>query len=353
MSASPVIYRPCYATREEVKRAADFQYSAYANSRIDRNIQSGSDNIEDITNRRFYPEDDTRKFDYPNNSYAPPWRLWFDGNEIAVSPLVSLKSANGTVTIPSSSYFLEPVWGPPFTRVSLNRSTSAIFGGGSTPQLDIWVQGTFGYWAYSDVVSSVVGAINSSVAQIQAANGSAVGVGDWALVETERLIIADKSMIDTTVPFSGLTTASASDNVLAVPDGTVFSPGETLGIDAERCLILDITGNNLVLKRAWDGTTLATHTSGTIYADRLLSVIRGALGTTAVAHTGGVALARGRVPAEVKELAIAEAIVDMTQESSAFSSPGQVRESAAGIGLGDLRDRVCSAYGRQQRVRAI
>lgn len=126
----------------------------------------------------------------------------------------------------------------------------------------------------------------------------------------------------------------------------------------------------MTVKRSWDGTTIATHSSGTIYADRQLTVIRGACGTTPTTHADNAAISVFVYPGLVKTQALAEAVIGITQEPSAYAfdlesrsrveqnvyggtGHGQQREPAVGIGIGDLRDRCAARFGRQMRSRVI
>ncbi len=346
------ISRVCYATREQVARAMDVKASAYAISQIDRQIQAASDSVDDLCNRVFFPEDDTRFFDWPPGDYSNPWRLWLNSNEVAVSPLVLLQS--GTTAISSANYILRPETGPPYTSIELRRDKNSSFGNGTTPQDDITVQGTFGYWNQTQSAGTIGTNVNNVLTTVQVSSGASPGVGDMMLAGTERMIVQERSLVSTGISFtSGCTTASASDNLMGVPDGTQFSIGETILVDSERMLIMDIVGNTLIVKRAWDGTILTTHSLGNIQAYRKLTVIRGALGTTAASHNQGDAVSVLVIPPLVKELAVGEAIAGMINEVAGYSAPGQIRESMAGTGLYNLRCSVQSQYGRQMRKRAI
>jgi hypothetical protein len=126
-------------------------------------------------------------------------------------------------------------------------------------------------------------------------------------------------------------------------------------LDSERMLIVDIAGNNLTVKRAWDGTVLAAHTGSSIYAPRTLTVTRGALGTTAAIHTTAAAITCHVVPGLVRELCIAEATNLLLQGASGYArtiGAGDYTKESSGTGLANLRDQVYAAYGRKSRIRA-
>lgn len=345
---------PTYATREDVKRALDIQLTARANAQIDRAIEAAHSDVNGLCNRRFYNVDTTKFWDWPNFQRAYPWRIWFDGSELAdVTTNVPVVTSGGVV-IPAANIFWGP-WNfaPPFTYLELNRSTSSSFGLGSTPQRDVAVTGTFGFWAKTLSAGTLATAMTDTTSTtITVTNGAAMGVGDVLICGTERMLAQDKAMIVTGVTYSGATTAKASDDVITVTDGTAFHPDEVLSIDAEYMLITGIIGNNLTVKRAWDGTVLATHSGAALYANRQLTVARGDFGTTAATHTVGSALTVAVVPGLVRELAVAEALVHLMQETSGYATNSGAA-GAAGLAPGgtlpDLRDRCLTSFGRKAR----
>ncbi len=83
---------------------------------------------------------------------------------------------------------------------------------------------------------------------------------------------------------------------------------------------------------------------------------RGALGTTAATHNTATAVARHVVPALVRDLAIAEAINQLQQETSGYArviGEGENAREGTGRSLFDLRKDAVAAYGRQARARAV
>src|SRR5580704_4519138 len=106
-----MITRVCYTSRAEMQRAVQFQDGIDQDAAADRAIESAADNIDAQLHRRFYPNDVTRYFDWPNQGgsgggqYAYPWRLWLDQFDCVV--LTSL--VTGGVTIPLNQVFLEDV----------------------------------------------------------------------------------------------------------------------------------------------------------------------------------------------------------------------------------------------------
>lgn len=343
-----------YATREDVKRALDAAETARNDAQVDRAVESGSRAIEALTHRKFYPTLATRYFDWPNRQYARPWRLWLDADElISVTSLVA-----GGATIPASDYFLEPAnAGPPFTHVEINLAKSSAFRSGSTHQRAVVITGLFGHSADEAPAGALAGAISStSATSVGVTDSSLVGVGTIIKVDAERMIVTGRSMLDTTQNSSALTASSSDVAITGITAGTI-KVGEILLVDSERLLVVDIAGTTLIVKRAWDGAVLAAHSGGAdLFALRTLTVERGALGTTAATHADTTPIVRHVVPALVRDLAIAEAINQLQQETSGYAriiGEGENAREGTGRSLFDLRRDTVTAYGRQARSRAV
>jgi|HubBroStandDraft_5_1064220.scaffolds.fasta_scaffold00014_58 hypothetical protein len=367
-----LIYRPCYATREEVMRELDVKLASYNSARIDRVIQSSSEDVDELCARRFYFEDATRSWDWPNYQYAYPWRVWFDRSEIADVDVNVPVVVSGGVLIDNADIF----WGDPnyptapYTYLELNRDSSAAFGNGPTPQREIVITATYGYWINTYPAGTLAASMGSSDSTMTVSDGATPGVGDVAIIDSERMIVVDAAFTDTGIsPSSGCTTASAADNTMAVPSGDAFSVDEAILLDSEWMLVQNIMGNNLTVKRAWSGSVLATHSLPSIWARRLLSVLRGQLGTVAAGHSESAPIVTSAPPALIKELTVAESVVKLTMGPSGWAAQttanstsasgvggtGRTRakEPVAGTGLQALEQRVLQAYGRQARSRVV
>ena len=249
--------------------------------------------------------------------------------------------------------------GFPYTRVELDRSTTAAWGAGATPQLSILLTGTFGFTTDSDPAGTLAASIAStSATTMTVSDGSQLGVGDLAIIDTERLLVTEKATATTgQTNVSGATTASAADNAITVSSGAAISLGEVLLLDSERLLVQDITGNVVTVTRAWDGTVLTTHSSATtLYAYRSLTVARGQCGTTAATHSSAAAISRHRPPAAIRDLAIAEAVNRVLQETSGYArtvGEGDGARPAPGVALADLWAEAEGLYRRKARIRAV
>jgi hypothetical protein len=369
------IYRPCYATREEVARALDVKLASYQTQRIDRAIQSGANAVDGLCQRKFYFEDDTRSWDWPNYQYAYPWRVWFDKSELAdVTVNVPVVVSGGVLIDPTTILWGDPNEpDPPFTYLELSRASSSAFGNGPTPQREIVITGTYGYWTRTTEAGNLTASMAADDTFMMVSDGAVPGVGDVAIVGSERMIVTDSAFVDTTInPISGATTASNADNTIEIPDGTAFSQDEVLLVDSEQMLVQFILGNKLIVKRAWSGSVLAIHSDPQIWARRKMSVLRGQLGTTATTHSSDDLIRTSQPPSLVKDLNIGEAVVRLSGEPSGYagqggstigistvstgvgsSGRGIAREPQPGAGLPMLRQQVLDSFGRNVRSRVV
>lgn len=356
------VIEPSYTTREIIKRALDQGEVLRNNRNIDRCVMAASRSVEGLCHRIFYPRLATKSFDWPNEQDAASWRLWlFNHDLISVSQLVS-----GGVTIPSTDYFLEPnASGPPYSRLEVSLATSSAFGGGSTHQRDIAITGLWGWHDNHTDIGTLTEALDASetAVDVTAAVSAEVGIGALIRVDTERMLVTERTQLDTgqNVGGAGLT-ANKNSVSLTVADGTQFAPYEVILVESERMLITDIAGNTLTVERAFEGSIIAVHAAGVdIYAPRTLTVQRGASGSTAAAHNSGATVAQWNPPIGIQQLATAEAIHELMQEqtgwfrtmsaSSIFG--GTSKRAATTEALMDLREQIYRTYGRKARTRTI
>lgn len=347
--------RTWYTTRERVKSAVDVKDSARANAQIDRLIGAGARNVDRLCHRAFDPWTGTRTFDWPDLSSPTPRRFWLTGNR----DLVSLTSATtGGLALDTAAVLLYPDEDPPFDRVEIDQSSSAGFESGATEQRALVMTGVWGY----DLVEAGVGAIaedlDAAETAVDVANEAAIGVGSVLRVDSERMVVTEKSALDTGVGLAGNLTAELKNGTVPL-SSTVSAPaaGEMIIIDAERMRVNEVIGTNAFVTRGYDGTTLAAHSTGAnVYAYRTLTVQRGALGTTAATHTTGTALYRWFPPDPVEALNVAETLVLLAQENSAYArviGQGENQREARGAGLAQLRRDVYGAYGKLGRIGAV
>ncbi len=351
--------RIVYATLEEVFASPGVSYSARLNAWALRKLEAGTDAVEGLTHRRFYPETKTVKFDWPNYQYAPTWQL-------RVPDLISVTSLTaGGNAISTSDIFLrrdDDVDETPYNIVEINLGSSAAWSAGSTSQRAISITGVWGDKATDTTVvdGQLGGNINASVTTVvinPVSNVLEVGTGSLIRVGTEYMLTTARRMSDTGVNTAGTLDDTPDAQTLAVGDASGFAYGETILVGAERMKVVDIAGNNLIVERAFDGSTLADHASGVdVYANRTYTVQRGVIGSTAASHTSADSVTAHRFPGLVNELAIAETVVLMEGAKSAYSAEsgtGDNRTEAPGKGLADIRNRCWVKHGRMGRLEAI
>ena len=281
------ITSPVYCCREDVKSALDIKDTFRNNAQVDRAIMSAATDIYGMLHRRFYPVDGTKYWDWPNWQGAAPWRLWFDQHDLVTGHVGDCRGCG----YPSRQRQLRAGQQRGRRAIRVPRAEPLDHGGvqrradtaaGRGDHRDV------GLLRHHGTRRLLAAAISDTTGTtVTCTDSSAVGVGQILLIGTERMLVIERAMADTGVSFAGLTAAS-NDNQVAVPDVTAFTVGEVIRFDAERCLVADTVPGGLVVKRAWDGTVLAAHTGGTIYAARQLTVIRGGAG-----HYSGHAWQRG------------------------------------------------------------
>lgn len=340
--------KPWYTTRESVKQALDVKETARSDWQIDDAIEAASRDIEDCCNRVFYPQVATRYFDWPNTQNGTAYVLWLEEDELAsVSVLQS-----GGVAIDSTQYNLEPAnQGPPYDRIELKLSGSASFGLGNTRQRDVSVAGVF---AGAPVTEVLAGTITVALADttgttVSVSDPRRFGVGSLLRIDTERMIVTERSMADSTQDLQADLAATNNAVSVSVSDGTAFRVDEVILLNSEKMRVGAIAGNVLTVARAWDGTVLATHSGSSIYRETALTVERGALGTTAATHLINAAVSVWQAPAPIRALNRAQAIDTVLQEQSGYArtvGSGDNARNASGSALGSLWARVEEHYRR-------
>lgn len=326
--------RPWYATREAVKAAPDVKETARNDRQVDRAIDAASRSVDGELKRRFYPEVATRSFP------APRGRVLFPGDLVTVDTLTT-----SGIAVSAADFDLLPVTGPPFTRIEFDGMVS--YGADRRP---VEIAGTWGYDDRAAPAGQLAAAVgDTTTTTVDVTDSAAVGVGDLLNIETERVLVADREMLDTGQDIGADLTASVADTTVAVADGTGYSVGEVLLIDSERVLVVDVAGNDLTVRRAWDGSVLAAHTApADISALRRLTVERGVLGTTAASHTLGTAVTRQLYPGPVVALTVALALQELLGEPSGYGRQIAVSGSETqigGRGLDQIRDDAKRSHG--------
>ncbi len=358
--------RVFYCTREEVQDAFDVREAAHRSAQIDSAIASASDDIDGWLNRHKHglaPRTATRYFNWPTYDYAAPYRLWFDENELIS---ITSFSSGGIVLAPGTDYFLEPVnSGPPFTYAEINRGGSATFNisPSGTGQHSTVISGVWGINDDRKPAGTLVEALDASETDVDVSDASLVGVGALIVVDSERMLVTDRSPLSVGDTLQSGLTVAKNNNSFTLTAGTNVHVGETILVDSERMKVVDIVGNTVTVFRAYDGSVLTAHSIGaTVYAYRTLRVERGALGSTAASHLISAPITQWDVPSLVRDLCKAEAMTRLEQEFSAYGarvfSDEAERDSSgtdviSGRGLTDIRKACARRYKRKFRVRAV
>lgn len=346
-----------YATRGRVMRAADVSASAFQQLEMDSAIESASLAVDTLCRRGddirpgFAPWTGTITFDWPtgvNNDDA--YKFWLNQHALLDPETVT----SGGVDV-SADVLPWPEYGPPYTAVAIDVGSDSIlsFDSGSG-QRSLSITGVWGMTDAEKTRSTwtLAGDVSASTDTVTLA--APADVGSIVRIGSERMIVTDKAWISSGQ--TGSIVAQMNAQSLAVADGSAFLAGEELILDAERVLIRDITGNTLLVQRAVSGSVLTAHTGATVYYSRSCIVERGALGTTAAAHSSGDAVALHDVPKLVEQLTVAYALDQRQQELSAYArtiGQGEGQRNASGAGIRDLEARVKAAFGRPLRHRAV
>jgi hypothetical protein len=344
-----------YATRESVKAALDVAETARRNQQVDDAIEAASRNVEGLLHRIFYPLDTTEYFDWPNRNSNRAFKLYMLDREFITVTAITVD--NGAVTLTPAQYFLRPEQGPPYSLIEINLGTSASLSSSTTGQQAIAVSGTrMGCPAVTGPAGALAEALDASETGVDVTDSSQIGVGTILVCESERMIVTGRSLLTSGQALLTPIDADESDQILAVTTGTAFFVGEVLTLDSERMRIDDIAGNNLIVTRAVDGSTLAAHTGSTIYAPRTLTVERGSLGTTAASHLTATALTRHVPPGLVATLTRAYSLNTLLQEGSGYArvvGTGDNAKQFSGRDIAGLELDAAMRHGRKLRYSAV
>lgn len=322
---------PYYATVEQVARATDFKSTSLQYSSIARLLDAASRNIEEAHHRHYYPLTETVTYDLRTGGVG----FWLERDLYTLTSVV----ADGTAVALAGVTLYPLHFGPPYSWVEV-------------PGQVIELTGVWGYSADEQAAGALSAAMSDETGtDASVTDASKVGIGDLIKIGDERMVVTDKALADTTANLAANLDALESAATVAVNTGSLVKTGEVITVGSERMLVISIASNNLTVKRAWDGSVLAAHTSSDdVYAPRTLTVERGAVGTTATTHLTAAAITRNVAPGPIVELCIAETIVALEQESAGYGrvvGSGENQREARGVGLEDARRRA----DRFRRVR--
>ena len=313
--------------------AADIKSSALVSSQLDRILGGESRRIEQSFYRHFYPVTEARAYKLSGGA-----GFWLNAD------LLSITSAteDGVAVDLGDRELYPSQYGPPYSWVELSGETVVI-------------TGEWGYSADTVPAGALAEALDSSETGVNITDSSKVGVGDLIKVDTERMLVTARSLLDTTANLNDTLAASDSDTTVTVSNGALVSAGEVITIESERMLVVDIASNDLLVERAYDGSTLATHSGALdVYAPRTLTVERAATGSTVDSHLDAAAITKYQAPSPIRNLCMAEALSAYEQEKSAYGrvvGSGEGQREAAGKGLEDVRSQ--AGYYRRFRMASI
>lgn len=345
-----------YTTREDVKSALDSKETARNNASVDRAIEGASRAVEGYLHRTFYPQIGTRYVDWPNRSNGSSWRVWLEQNELISASAIT----SGGVALSPANYLLEPTNdGPPYDRLEINRGTTGSFDSGSTSQRNIAITGTFGYsdtWVTYGATAEALDGTETDV-DVNGAASTAVGVGSVIKVDSEVMLVTDRTLLTTGTTLNGSSVAQKNDTTQVLVSGAAVTVGEVITMNSEKMLVVSITSNSVTVIRGWDGSTLATHSNSTVFAPRTLQVQRGALGSTVTTHLTATAVQVWQVPGLLRSLVTAEAVNMLLQESAGYARSSNSGDGGSsqqfGRGLDDLRKQAKAQLGRNARMRTV
>ena len=332
-----------YTSREALKRAVGL-FGTSRHAQIDRTVEAVSNSISKQTRRRFIPETATKLYKWPQRFSDNTTTLWTGADLLSVTTLQTKAQDTSPTTIASSDYFLEPnTYGPPYDRIEIDQSSTSSFESGDTQQRSISVLGSWGYSNNTSSAGTVVSGLSSSTTAttMVISDGSLIDVGHTLLIESEQIFVSDRTSAaePNNDLLDGVLTADRSETV-TVDDGSRYFVNEVILVDAEQMLITNITGNVLTVTRAYDGTTLASHSNNTaVHVFRSLTIERGVNGTTAATHANSTAISKYDVEYAIQELTISMALAQLAQEGASWG-----RQVGAGDGAFEFSGRSFNTY---------
>ena len=337
-----------YATREALKAIVGIG-GASLDAAIDASIEAASEDIEVAHGRRYIPYTATKQYPWPSKRNPSAYRLDLDEDLLAVTALT--KDTDDVTAIASTDYFLEPVnTGPPYYHIEIDLASTAYFSSEDTSQRALRVTGRWGYGEDTKAAGALAEADDGSETALDVTDASLIDVGNTILIGTEAMFVSGRAVLTIGTTLNDTLTADLDDVTVTLASGAAAKQGEVLLLDSEKVLVESISGNDLTVKRAYDGSVLAAHSTGiTVYAYRTLTVVRAVNGTTAATHATAAAITKYAPPADIVELCIAQAIAHLKQGQSGWTGQISGGEGAVQVRMVDLfhlRERMKSKYKR-------
>ena len=321
-------------------------------SLILRNIKAATQHIENILGRRFIPETAAKLYRWPSQNGRGGYVLKFPDDDLLAVTLLQAKAQDTTpTTIVAADYFKEPANDPPYGSIEIDLSSSAAFEPGDTPQRSISVAGRWAYCEDTEAAGALAEADDGSETGLDVSDSSLIDVGNTILIGTEAMFVSAKGSLDVGTNTNAALTQDKAGTTVAVVDGTKVKAGEIITVESERMLVESVSGNSLAVKRAYDGSVLASHlTNQDIYAPRTMTVVRAVNGTTAAAHNDATAITKYAPPGDIEEYCRARAIFHHEAGKSGWTGIVGGSEGGAvetkGFGIWAMEQALKVKYGR-------
>jgi hypothetical protein len=334
-----------YASFTEVKRAADVPSSALYDALLADAMDEGKDAVIGLCQRSFEPEIKTVTFPWPQDM-TQDIRMLRLGKHSLIS-LITVTDGDGS-TLDNANLRLikegSATDAPPYSAVMNSNGWTT---NGTFPDISVGILGLYGYDLNERSATTTVSMLSGTTVDVS--NSSSVDVGALIRIGTERLVVLSKGWLNSGNSAAVTLDAEESSDRFTVTSGAAFNVGESITIESEEMVITKITGNQLVVKRATNGSALSAHTAVTaVYVDRRLSVERAVLGTTATDTAAGAVVLVHKFPGLVRQLHKAETLYLIQQDSAAYgtrSGSGQGEVPMTERAIEALRVRVREAYG--------
>jgi hypothetical protein len=324
-----------YTTVDAVKRALQLHGREF-DEVIRRKIEAASDTVDRLTYRRFLPRVATRVYDSPL-THDTSNVLFLDDDLLE---LRAVRFEGSPVDL--SGILMEPTSGPPYTRLRFLDSFPA-------GRHSIEIDGLWGYPYGREPVAKLPDAISAGSSDIVV--DRLVEIGATLQIDDEYLIVTARTRSGLGAQLTSPLVADTADDTLAFTPGVTVYDGEILTLQNERMLVVMGGTGTATVRRAYDGTVLRDHPVGTdLYADRSLTVRRGANGSTAAGHAANAVVERLRPAGDVEGLAQAIAVArlsaDRTGWTGEIGASGEQTVETRFRALSDYIDRVVSEYRR-------
>lgn len=339
--------RPAYCSVGDVVDASDTGYRTMPVRQIMAAILSASRSIDNLCDRRVWPEINTKKRYRWNPAFESKSNRLFMGDQF----LWRLESVTSDgESIPTTDVVALPVnTGPPFTRLEL---TENVFSAADAEAVSVEIIGDWGASLDIEPVTTVASDAAVDADTVHLTGTQAVSVGSVLVVGSEWLIVSDQQFTATTSATVGALADKASVNTINVTDGSLFEPGERAALGGEIIEIRRVVGNVLHVARAVDGSKIEAHPDATtIWKPSFYTIQRGALGSEAASLTSGDPVNVWRPPATIRQLAIAETLQALQLNNRAWQKPA--KGGAEMDAIEKLRHKVRTEFRAAARIGAV